>query len=133
MASGGVAAAAPAGEPEKRLKLNVGQDVIDLAYQARDRRRALEAGKLGIEQSAAQARALAAAGTYMRGTAAMSNVGTAGLKVATDAMGNPQIVNLKTGTARTPVKEEDIAATMAANKMTRDQVIARLRAEGRME
>lgn len=92
---------------------------------------------LSIKDQEAQARNVAALGTLYRGQAAIANAGDAGRKVTVDAMGNPVIVDTKSMTAlapkvNQPVSESDIAATMKANKMSREAVIARLRAEGRM-
>lgn len=138
----GVPAAAGAGayaqpgyapQPENRLKLNTGQDVIDLAYAARDRRRAVEAGQIGVKNLEAQARILGSTGQYMRGAAAMANTGTAGLKVAPDALGNQQIIDLKTGTTTTPKKllpESDIQAMMKKYSKTRDQIVQEGIAQG---
>lgn len=99
--------------------------------------RSLKIGGLNVKEQEAQARNLAATGTYLRGTAAVADAGDKGKKVTVDAMGNPVIVNTKTGTAMAPkvnqpVSESDIAATMKANNMSREAVLARLRAEGRM-
>lgn len=100
--------------------------------------RALRIGGLNVKQSEAESRSTAALGTLLRGQAAVANAGEAGKKVTVDLMGNPVIVNTKAGTAlaptvKKPISESDIAETMKANKMSREAVVARLRAEGRMD
>lgn len=100
--------------------------------------RAVKIGGLGVKQSEAESRSMAALGTLLRGQAAVANAGEAGKKVTVDLMGNPVIVNTKAGTAlaptvKKPVSEADIAETMKTNKMSREAVVARLRAEGRMD
>lgn len=100
--------------------------------------RALRIGGLNVKQSEAESRGVAALGTFMRGQAAVANSGESGKKVTTDLMGNPVIVNTRAGTAlaptvKKPVSETDIAETMKTNKMSREAVVARLRAEGRMD
>jgi hypothetical protein len=99
--------------------------------------RYLKTAGVETKRQEAQARGLAATGTYLRGAAAVADAGDKNKKVTVDAMGNPVIVDTKNQTAlapkvNQPVTEADITATMKANKMSREAVLARLRAEGRM-
>lgn len=121
-----------------KFQTDVAKRAAVTAQGAQGFNRTIKLGTLGYHQQEAEARGLAAQGTYMRGAAAVANAGEAGKKVTTDLMGNPVITDTKKGTALAPtvmktIPESDITATMAANKMTREQVVARLRAEGRMQ
>jgi hypothetical protein len=121
-----------------KFNAEVGAQRGAAAASGRETKRAVRATELGLKESDAASRSVAALGTLLRGQAAVANAGDAGKKVTTDLMGNPVIVNTKAGTAlaptvKKPVSEADIAATMKANKMSREAVLARLRAEGRMD
>jgi hypothetical protein len=95
-------------------------------------------GTLGATQQKAAAESENAISNRIKAAAAVETALGSGRKLTTDLMGNPIVVDVKAKTAyaptvNKPVTESDIAATMKANKMTREQVIARLRAEGRMD
>jgi hypothetical protein len=62
----------------------------------------------------------------------------AGKKVTADIMGNPIVTDVAAGTAlrptvREPITDKQIKDTMRIEKMTRAQVLARLREEGRID
>lgn len=100
--------------------------------------RAVKLGGLEAKQAEAESRGIAAIGTLLRGQAAVASAGEVGKKVTVDMTGNPVIVDTRRNTAmaptvRKPISEADIAETMNANKMSREAVVARLRAEGRMD
>lgn len=109
------------------------QQMLDAAGSARDVNRAVKSAtiqKVGIEGENAVS-------NRIRAHAALETALGAGKKLGYDQAGNPVIVNTKTDraiqpTINKPLTEADITATMKANKLTRPQVIERLRKEGRL-
>ena len=116
---------------------DLGKQKIAAATEGRDLNRAVKLGTLAATQQTAASGAENAISARLKAFAALETAGASGLKVTPDLMGNPVITDLRKKTAlaptvNKPVTEADIAATMKANKMTRQQVEARLRAEGRI-
>lgn len=109
------------------------QQMLDAAGSARDVNRAVKSAsiqKVGIEGENAIS-------NRIKAHAALETALGAGKKLGYDQAGNPIIVNTKTDralqpTINKPLTEADITATMKANKLTRPQVIERLRKEGRL-
>jgi hypothetical protein len=112
--------------------------VMQAARGARDINRQVKASEVASKQAATATGQENAVSNRLRAFAALQQAGIAGKKVTTDIMGNPVVTDVARGTAlaptvNKPVTEPDITATMKANKMTREQVLARLRQEGRID
>jgi hypothetical protein len=121
-----------------QFQKDLGKRKIEAATETRDFSRGVKLGTLGATQQKAAAESENAISNRIKAAAAVETALGSGRKLTTDLMGNPIVVDVKAKTAyaptvNKPVTESDIAATMKANKMTREQVIARLRAEGRMD
>jgi hypothetical protein len=121
-----------------QFQKDLGKQKIAAATEAREFGRGVKLGTLGAAQQTAASAAENAVSNRIKAIADIETALGSGRKVTTDLMGNPVIVDTKTRTAlaptvNKPVTDADIAATMKANKMTREQVLARLRAEGRID
>lgn len=116
---------------------DLGKQKIATATEGRDFNRTVKLGGLAATQQTAEAASANAVSNRIKALADVESAGTAGLKVVTDMMGNPIVVNTRKNTAlaptvNKPITEADIQATMKKHKLTREQVEARLRAEGRL-
>lgn len=106
--------------------------VVDAAYGAQGVNRAVKGAtiaKVGIEAENAVSNRITA-----NARAAANSKDNH--KLGMDPAGNPVIVDMKNNTAirptiKTSVSEADITSTMAKNNMTRAQVLARLKADGK--
>lgn len=113
----------------------VSQAKLDTAYAGQAFNRGVKLTDLDIKGQTAQAAQLRGIGAIITGNARAAANATAGLKEATDASGRPGALDLRTNTfkpATPPLTEQDIQATMTANKLTRSQTLDRLVATGKV-
>lgn len=113
----------------------ISQAKINTAYAGQEFNRAAKSADLGIKSQTAQAAQLRGIGAIISGNASAATAASAGLKQTTDAAGRPGTLDLRTNTfkpATPPLTEQDIQATMKANKLTRSQTLDRLVAAGKI-
>lgn len=108
---------------------------FDTAYDTRDYNRAAKASATALKTEEVASGRMKAVADIIAAQARSAAAATSGVKETTDAAGRPGTLDLKTGVFRPatpPLTEENLQATMKANKLTRSQTLDKLVASGKI-